>query len=66
MGCPVLGNGVITFHVIQHGVITCFVHEYRLPVEILIKIIGNQIISSLVNTYYNPIASGIAKMLMVA
>ncbi|NUF35758.1 hypothetical protein HUN19_17380 [Acinetobacter oleivorans] len=31
-------DGVITFHDKRHEAITCFVHGYRLPVEILIKI----------------------------
>ncbi len=59
-------DGVITFHDSRHEAITRFVHEYRLPVEILAKITGHKTISVLVNTYYNPTASEIAKMLNAA
>ncbi|HAV4287701.1 TPA: tyrosine-type recombinase/integrase [Acinetobacter baumannii] len=59
-------DGVITFHDSRHEAITRFVHDYRLPVEILAKITGHKTISVLVNTYYNPTASEIAKMLNAA
>ncbi|MDO7344517.1 site-specific integrase, partial [Acinetobacter baumannii] len=59
-------DGVITFHDTRHEAITRFVHDYRLPVEILAKITGHKTISVLVNTYYNPTASEIAKMLTAA
>ncbi|MBW3030931.1 site-specific integrase, partial [Acinetobacter baumannii] len=53
-------------HDTRHEAITRFVHDYRLPVEILAKITGHKTISVLVNTYYNPTASEIAKMLSAA
>ncbi|OUY07632.1 tyrosine-type recombinase/integrase [Acinetobacter populi] len=56
----------IHFHDTRHEAITRFVHQYKLPVEILAKITGHKTISILVNTYYNPTASEIAKMLEVA
>ncbi|ENX37676.1 hypothetical protein F888_03019 [Acinetobacter courvalinii] len=59
-------DGVIKFHDTRHEAITHFVHNYRLPVEILAKITGHKTISVLVNTYYNPTASEIAKMLAAA
>ncbi|CAI3123462.1 Tyrosine recombinase XerC [Acinetobacter baumannii] len=59
-------DGVITFHDTRHEAITRFVHDYRLPVEILAKITGHKTISVLVNTYYNPTASEIAKILAAA
>lgn len=56
-------NGVITFHDTRHEAITRMVHRYQLPVEILAKITGHKDIKTLINTYYNPSASEIAKML---
>lgn len=58
--------GKFTFHDSRHEAITRFVHNYKLPVEILAKITGHKTISVLVNTYYNPTASEIAKMLNAA
>ena len=59
-------DGKIHFHDTRHEAITRFVHNYKLPVEILAKITGHKTISVLVNTYYNPTASEIAKMLVAA
>lgn len=56
-------SGQFTFHDTRHEAITRFVHTLKLPVEILAKITGHKTISVLVNTYYNPTASEIAKML---
>lgn len=58
--------GEVHFHDTRHESITRFVHQYKLPVEILAKITGHKTISVLVNTYYNPTASEIAKMLNAA
>ncbi|MDQ8937169.1 tyrosine-type recombinase/integrase [Acinetobacter rudis] len=59
-------TGKLHFHDTRHEAITRFVHNYKIPVEILAKITGHKMISVLVNTYYNPTASEIAKMLKVA
>lgn len=53
----------LTFHDSRHEGITRMVHLRKLPVEILAKITGHKRIDILVNTYYNPTASEIAKML---
>ncbi|ENX00866.1 hypothetical protein F900_01850 [Acinetobacter modestus] len=59
-------NGVITFHDTRHEAITRLVNIQKIPVEILAKITGHRTINILVNTYYNPSASEIAKMLNAA
>lgn len=59
-------NGVITFHDTRHEAITRLVNIQKIPVEILAKITGHKTINVLVNTYYNPSASEIAKMLNAA
>ena len=58
--------GKIRFHDTRHEAITRFVHNYKLPLEILSKITGHETISILVNTYYNPTATEIARMLDAA
>lgn len=59
-------NGVLTFHDTRHEAITRLVNIQKLPVEILAKVTGHRTINMLVNTYYNPSASEIAKMLNAA
>jgi integrase len=59
-------NGELTFHDSRHEAITRMVNNQKLPVEILAKVTGHKTISVLVNTYYNPTASEIAKMLNAA
>jgi hypothetical protein len=39
------------------------VNKRKLPVEILAKVTGHRDIKTLINTYYNPTASDIAKMM---
>lgn len=56
-------NGVITFHDTRHEAITRLVHQYKIPVQILAKITGHKDIKTLVNTYYNPSGSELAKYL---
>lgn len=56
-------SGQLTFHDTRHEAITRFVNNQKLPVEILAKVTGHKTIDILVNTYYNPTASEIAKML---
>lgn len=56
-------NGVVRFHDSRHEAITRFVNQKKLPVEILAKVTGHKTINTLINTYYNPSASDIAKML---
>ncbi len=51
------------FHDTRHEAITRFVELRKVPVEILAKITGHKTISVLINTYYNPTASDISKML---
>ncbi|MEN5173879.1 site-specific integrase [Acinetobacter higginsii] len=58
--------GKIRFHDTRHEAITRFVHNYKLPIEILSKITGHETLSILVNTYYNPTATEIARMLDAA
>lgn len=58
--------GKLHFHDTRHEAITRFVHVHKLPVEILAKITGHKTISVLVNTYYNPTATEIARMLNAA
>ncbi|WP_110974791.1 tyrosine-type recombinase/integrase [Acinetobacter sp. WCHAc060042] len=58
--------GAFTFHDSRHEAITRFVNNQKLPVEILAKLTGHKTIGVLVNTYYNPTASEIAKMLNAA
>lgn len=59
-------SGELTFHDTRHEAITRMVNTQKLPVEILAKVTGHKTISVLVNTYYNPTASEIAKMLNAA
>lgn len=59
-------RGQLTFHDTRHEAITRMVNNQKLPVEILAKVTGHKTISVLVNTYYNPTASEIAKMLNAA
>ena len=59
-------RGQLTFHDSRHEAITRMVNNQKLPVEILAKVTGHKTISVLVNTYYNPTASEIAKMLNAA
>lgn len=56
-------NNVIHFHDTRHEAITRFVNKRKLPVEILAKVTGHRDIKTLINTYYNPTASDIAKMM---
>lgn len=56
-------SGDIHFHDTRHEAITRFVNQQKLPVEILAKVTGHRDIRTLINTYYNPKASDIAKML---
>lgn len=56
-------NGIIKFHDTRHESITRFVHQYKLPVEILAKITGHKDIKTLINTYYNPTGKELAKIL---
>lgn len=56
-------NGVVHFHDTRHEAITRFVNQRKLPVEILAKVTGHKTIKTLINTYYNPSASDIAKMM---
>lgn len=56
-------NGVVHFHDTRHEAITRFVNQRKLPVEILAKVTGHKTINTLINTYYNPSASDIAKMM---
>lgn len=53
----------MTFHDSRHEGITRMVHRHKLPVEVLAKITGHKRIDILVNTYYNPTAIEIARML---
>lgn len=53
----------LNFHDTRHEAITRFVELRKIPVEILAKITGHKTISILINTYYNPTASDISKML---
>lgn len=59
-------SGQFTFHDTRHEAITRMVNNQKLPVEILAKVTGHKTINVLVNTYYNPTASEIAKMLNAA
>ncbi|OUY08081.1 tyrosine-type recombinase/integrase [Acinetobacter populi] len=56
-------SGLIHFHDTRHVAITNFVNKRKLPVEILAKVTGHRDIKTLINTYYNPNASDIAKMM---
>lgn len=56
-------SGLVHFHDTRHVAITNFVNQRKLPVEILAKVTGHRDIKTLINTYYNPSASDIAKML---
>ena len=56
-------SGDIHFHDTRHEAITRFVNKRKLPVEILAKVTGHRDIKTLINTYYNPTASDIAKMM---
>ncbi len=56
-------SGDIHFHDTRHEAITRFVNQRKLPVEILAKVTGHRDIKTLINTYYNPAASDIAKMM---
>ena len=59
-------SGQFTFHDSRHEAITRMVNNQKRPVEILAKVTGHKTINVLVNTYYNPTASEIAKMLNAA
>ena len=56
-------NGLVHFHDTRHVAITRLVNKQKLPVEILAKVTGHKTINTLINTYYNPKPSDIAKML---
>lgn len=56
-------NGKVRFHDSRHEAITRLVNKRKLPVEILAKVTGHKTIGILINTYYNPSASDIAKMM---
>lgn len=56
-------NGSLTFHDTRHEAITRFVNQQKLPVEILAKVTGHKDIKTLINVYYNPKATDIARML---
>lgn len=58
-----LGLEDLHFHDTRHEAITRFVNLRRIPVEVLAKITGHKTIKVLVNTYYNPNVSDIARML---
>lgn len=60
---PKTGIDGLTFHDTRHEAITRLVNIQKLPVEILAKITGHKKIDVLVNTYYNPSASDLAKIL---
>lgn len=51
------------FHDTRHEGITRLVKLRRIPIEILMKITGHKTPKILINTYYNPTASEISKML---
>lgn len=51
------------FHDTRHEGITRMVRKRKIPVEVLAKITGHKTISILINTYYNPTATEISKML---
>ncbi len=54
---------LVHFHDTRHEAITRLVNKRKLPVEILAKVTGHRDIRTLINTYYNPTASDIAKMM---
>ncbi|QFS18705.1 site-specific integrase [Acinetobacter indicus] len=56
-------NGMVHFHDTRHVAITRLVNNQKLPVEILAKVTGHKTINTLINTYYNPKPSDIARML---
>ena len=51
------------FHDTRHEGITRLVKLRKVPIEILMKITGHKTAGILINTYYNPTASEISKML---
>lgn len=51
------------FHDTRHEAITRLVQKRKIPVEILAKITGHKTIGILINTYYNPTATEISRML---
>lgn len=58
-----LGIDDLHFHDTRHEGITRLVKLRKVPIEILMKITGHKTASILINTYYNPTASEISKML---
>ena len=56
-------HNIVHFHDTRHEAITRLVNKRKLPVEILAKVTGHRDIKTLINTYYNPTASDIAKMM---
>lgn len=58
-----LGIEDLHFHDTRHEGITRLVKLRRIPIEILMKITGHKTPKILINTYYNPTASEISKML---
>lgn len=56
-------NGLVHFHDTRHEAITRLVNLKKLPVEIVAKITGHKTINTLLNVYYNPKASDLARML---
>lgn len=64
-GCRLrkLGIDDLHFHDTRHEGITRLVKLRKVPIEILMKITGHKTAGILINTYYNPTASEISKML---
>lgn len=58
-----LGLHDLHFHDTRHEGITRLVKLRKVPIEILMKITGHKTPKILINTYYNPTASEISKML---
>ncbi len=58
-----LGIDDLHFHDTRHEGITRLVKLRKVPIEILMKITGHKTAGILINTYYNPTASEISKML---
>lgn len=58
-----LGIEDLHFHDTRHEGITRLVKLRKVPIEILMKITGHKTAGILINTYYNPTASEISKML---
>lgn len=53
----------LNFHDTRHHAITELVNRRKVPIEILMKITGHKTPRVLINTYYNPSASEISRML---